>query len=151
MPHGHACVPGAVTDAHASFLRTVTDLLAHAGAGVTHVAGAVGDAMTGRFRALLDALAEAFRPRVGGHAGHGKPDADRLQDEILAIHGVTSIRANSGIPHVGTQASLRLEPASRPDFKLASMNSSRSPSSTFCVSVRSTPVRRSLMRLWSST
>ena len=43
-------------------------------------------------------------------------------------------------------ASLRFAPASKPDFKLASMNSSRSPSSTRCVSVRSTPVRTSLMR-----
>ena len=38
-----------------------------------------------------------------------------------------------------------------PCFKLASMNASRSPSSTFCVFEISTPVRRSLMRLWSST
>ena len=52
----------------------------------------------------------------------------------------------------GTQtASARLEPASRPALSAASTNSSRSPSSTFCVSLRSTPVRRSLMRDWSST
>jgi hypothetical protein len=48
-------------------------------------------------------------------------------------------------------ASLRFEPASRPDLRLASTNSSRSPSSTFWVSLRSMPVRRSLIRLWSST
>ena len=49
------------------------------------------------------------------------------------------------------QASMRFAPASSPDFRLASMKSSISPSSTFCVSVRSMPVRRSLIRLWSST
>ena len=38
-----------------------------------------------------------------------------------------------------------------PFFKLAVMKSSRSPSSTLCVSPFSTPVRRSLMRDWSST
>ena len=50
-----------------------------------------------------------------------------------------------------TTASLRFDPASSPDFRLASTNSSRSPSSTFWVSLRSMPVRRSLIRLWSST
>src|SRR3546814_3906157 len=44
----------------------------------------------------------------------------------------------------GYTASERFEPASSPDFRLASTNSSRSPSSTFCVSERSMPVRRSL-------
>ena len=38
-----------------------------------------------------------------------------------------------------------------PCFRLASMSWSRSPSSTFCVLLISTLVRRSLMRLWSST
>src|SRR6266852_7670545 len=38
-----------------------------------------------------------------------------------------------------------------PFFRLAVMKSSRSPSSTLCVSPFSTPVRRSLMRDWSST
>ena len=52
---------------------------------------------------------------------------------------------------LGHAASLRFAPASRPALRLASTNSSRSPSSTFCVSLRSMPVRRSLMRLWSST
>ena len=50
-----------------------------------------------------------------------------------------------------SHASIRLAPASSPALSAASTNSSRSPSSTFCVSVRSMPVRRSLMRLWSST
>jgi hypothetical protein len=54
------------------------------------------------------------------------------------------IPASAGIASYA--ASLRLEPASRPAFRLASTNSSRSPSSTFCVSERSIPVRRSLMR-----
>src|SRR5690606_23647719 len=48
-------------------------------------------------------------------------------------------------------ASLRLVPASRPALRAASTNSSRSPSRTLSVSLRSTPVRRSLMRDWSST
>src|SRR5262252_5913414 len=38
-----------------------------------------------------------------------------------------------------------------PCLRLALMNSSRSPSRTRCVSPFSTPVRRSLMRDWSST
>jgi len=38
-----------------------------------------------------------------------------------------------------------------PFLRLAVMKSSRSPSSTLCVSPFSTPVRRSLMRDWSST
>ena len=38
-----------------------------------------------------------------------------------------------------------------PCFRLAEMKASRSPSSTFCVLLISTLVRRSLMRLWSST
>ena len=38
-----------------------------------------------------------------------------------------------------------------PCFRLASMKGSRSPSSTFCVLLISTLVRRSLIRLWSST
>ena len=42
MPHRHTRVPGTVTDAHAGLLRTVTNLPAHAGAGVTHLAGAIG-------------------------------------------------------------------------------------------------------------
>ncbi len=45
----------------------------------------------------------------------------------------------------------RPTPAYRPCFRLASRYSSRSPSSTRSQSLRSTPVRRSLMRDWSST
>src|SRR3982751_456848 len=41
--------------------------------------------------------------------------------------------------------------AHRPAFKEASMKGSRLPSSTLLVSPISTPVRRSLMRDWSST
>jgi hypothetical protein len=62
------------------------------------------------------------------------------------------IKMDSGFPRndgawfVRDQASARLAPASSPAFRLDSTNSSRSPSSTFCVSVRSMPVRRSLIR-----
>ena len=61
-------------------------------------------------------------------------------------------RSSHGCDRFGDQtASVRFAPTSSPDFRLASMNSSRSPSSTFWVSERSMPVRRSLIRLWSST
>ena len=77
--------------------------------------------------------------RIGGTGHLVGEDAD-------AVPGVAALPAAA--PYA---ASTRLEPASRPAFRLASTNSSRSPSSTFWVSLRSMPVRRSLIRLWSST
>ena len=60
-------------------------------------------------------------------------------------------KRSSLLPTTTYVASARFDPTSSPLFRLASTNSSRSPSSTFCVSLRSTPVRRSLIRLWSRT
>src|SRR3546814_17157877 len=50
----------------------------------------------------------------------------------------------------GYTASERFEPASSPDFRLASTNSSRSPSRTFCVSERSMPVQIGRASGWES-
>src|SRR3546814_5936748 len=67
----------------------------------------------------------------------------------LVGHGFESIVWNAGAASAaparernGYTASERFDPASSPDLRLASTNSSRSPSSTFCVSERSMPVRR---------
>src|SRR6185437_4877215 len=139
--------------------------------GVPALFRAMADGDAGFLRAVLDAAALL---RLRGRAerrqrGTGEHDAaDRLAVHAghLVSHGTPgrfygsrlkpllhrSRHCRSGFSRDSAHhASMRLAPASRPDFRLASMNSSRSPSSTFCVSERSTPVRRSLMRLWSST
>ena len=62
------------------------------------------------------------------------------------IQFCSHIKSGLRIPARGDDSWSRIaafDPASSPDFRLASTNSSRSPSSTFCVSLRSTPVRRS--------
>src|SRR5690606_8826716 len=96
--------------------------------------------------------------QVGAAEVVGKGDALPAQrGQLAAALGDQAVLVGLGLGlvrsgHVAPQtASTRLAPTSRPDFRLASMNSSRSPSSTFWVSERSMPVRRSLMRLWSST
>src|SRR3546814_11134991 len=76
----------------------------------------------------------------------------------LVGHGFESIVWNAGAASAaparernGYTASERFDPAPSPGLRLASTNSSRSPSSTFCVLDRSLPVRRSLMRLRRNT
>ena len=82
--------------------------------------------------------------RRGGVVGHGVGHAVRCSSDRVAVAFGWS-RLQSLL-----QDRLRRRcvwsPLPGPDFRLASTNSSRSPSSTFCVSLRSMPVRRSLMR-----
>ncbi len=58
---------------------------------------------------------------------------------------------DDGAVHVEDQRALGLAHAPTPCFSEAEMKSSRSPSSTFLVLPVSKPVRKSLMRDWSST
>src|SRR5690606_7101865 len=129
---------------------------------VLQVAGEVAAAEVVGERHALRAQRGQFRPALG--------DQCVLVGGLLAVglglgHGALPVGWIGWMPPVGgwrwrprrrrpearQTASLRLAPASRPALRLASTNSSRSPSSTFWVSLRSIPVRRSLIRLWSST
>src|SRR5512139_104584 len=77
----------------------------------------------------------------------GNPDGKRVAAfEDACEHGLSPVYIQDIHPSWRTQAA-----AYTPCFRLASMNGSRSPSSTFCVFDASTLVRRSLMRDWSST
>src|SRR6185312_12147175 len=104
---------------------------------------------------VLQIARQRVRPEIVGE--RNAPLAQPAQflaafrDQLVFVGG-NWLRRIDGFWHFAYPwASARLAPASNPIFKLASMNSSRSPSSTRWVSVRSIPVRKSLMRDWSST
>ena len=74
------------------------------------------------------------------------PDPERRRRVLVAADQGGGAFAHGGVPRL--QFVLVL---ATPCFRLASMKASRSPSSTFWVLLISTLVRRSLIRLWSST
>ena len=112
---------------------------------IGHGVGSIGGRIGNRVLVGIGGCRSGSRASGGPFACAPPPaDAGRPDRPGDGCHGP----AGRGGDHA---ASLRLAPASRPDLRLPSTNSSRSPSSTFCVSLRSMPVRRSLMRLWSST
>src|SRR5690606_28102127 len=76
--------------------------------------------------------------------GHGR---FRAHVQVRLAHQVCDSKVPAGQGRAGGM----LLPCYRPCFRLASRNWSRSPSSTASQLLSSTPVRRSLMRDWSST
>src|SRR6185312_748310 len=102
------CFLGRVPGGVPAFLGAVADLLGDTLGGMTHVAGAVGDAMTYVLRILLDALVGTAWRRLHGHAKcreYGAGEQERTY--LLAVHAghlVSDRNSSIGAPGAGLQA-----------------------------------------------
>jgi hypothetical protein len=124
-------------------------------------AGATRGAAQERLALVGDAVTDEERFPRAAVPGHRVDDrAVDVEDERGRRHGSGDLeagRAGRAAPRArrppggGARSSLRGDSHCTPCFRLAAMKSSRSPSSTRCVSPTSWLVRRSLMRDWSST
>src|SRR5690606_36155278 len=108
--------------------------------------------------ARVRVAAEAVRVRDAARAQRVELRATLLDQVVVVVSHLVLFGFGADYQQIAApraplpQASLlRAAMHYRPDFSDASMNSSRSPSSTAVVLPTSTPVRRSLMRDWSST